>query len=732
MKKNILSALKNAFVSHKSGNFLTAERGYLTVLKHDPANLHALMYLGQLYLQTSRYRYAADTMKKAIVFEQSNADLYSNLGFALHKLGDHAEALNAFHCALDISPLDPDILINQGNVFFDTNDFVGAKRSYTDALRSAPNSGFGHYNLGRVHFKLGEYELALERFIKAKSISSEYPEFDSNLIAVYLKLGRFEDAKDNCEKLISLGLESPELLTQRSVALAGLGLKSEAISSAYEALQINDKNPAAWNQLGILLLESDKHRLAGEAFDNALKNECPKTAISWALKASALTKLKDFTGALGALTESLRLEQDDADIWISQGSALKNLKRYQEAIDCFDKALSINPESPCGLSSKGDVLSIIGEFSQALECCERAVSIAQEDSNSWVTLGSVLVDIEDYSRAMRAFDKAIELDPKNKNGHIDRALLYFRMGRFSSGWADYEWRWEVQSREELLRGVSYPEWCGLGRGAVLVLSEQGIGDQILYASRLGALSARADSLEVTLDKRLCPLFRRSFPDIVFHQVGQPSTLSAKADKSYIPIADIWKYVDYDGHPQAPYLFADKNRSIEYRKRLVGRSGFLVGLAWASSSANPSLKGFSLIDLRHVFKIQGVTFVSLQYENQAASSTEDPYWPAELVQFKNVDNYNDIDGLASLILACDCVVTCSNSTAHLAGALGVKTYLLLPFGRGRFWYWDNRDGVRSKWYPSVQIYQKAKHDVGWGTVMQLLKRDLQQMVTPNAL
>ncbi len=729
MKKNVLSALKNAFVSHKSGDLLTAERGYLTVLKHDPANLYALTYLGQLYLQTSRYRYAADTLKKAIVFEQSNADLYSNLGFALHKLGDHAEALNAFHYALDISPLDPDILINQGNVFFDTNDLVGAKRSYTEALRSAPHSAFGHYSLGRVNFKLREYELALESFIKAKSISSEYPEFDSNLIAVYLKLGRFEDAKNNCEKLISLGLESPELLTQQSVALAGVGLKSEAISSAYKALQINDKNPAAWNQLGILLLESDKHRLAGEAFDNALKNECPKTAISWALKASALAKLKDFTGALGALTEALRLEQNDADIWISQGSVLKNLKRYQGAIDCFDKALSIYPESPCGLSSKGDVQSIIGEFSQALECCEKAVLIAPKDSNSWVTLGSVLVDIEDYSRAMRAFDKAIELDPKNKNGHINRALLYFRMGRFSSGWADYEWRWEVQSREELLRGISCSEWRGLGRGTLLVLPEQGIGDQILYASRLGKLSTKVDDLQVTLDQRLCPLFRRSFPDLVFNEAAQPSTLSSEVDRSYIPIADVWKYVDYGDHPRAPYLSADKNRSADYRNRLVGQSGFLVGLAWASSSANPSLKGFSLSDLRHVLKIQGITFVSLQYENQADSSTEDPCWPAELVQFKSVDNYNDIDGLASLILACDCVVTCSNSTAHLAGALGVRTCLLLPFGRGRFWYWDNRDGVRSKWYPSVQIYQKARHDVGWGAVMQILERDLQQMVTP---
>jgi ADP-heptose:LPS heptosyltransferase len=160
--------------------------------------------------------------------------------------------------------------------------------------------------------------------------------------------------------------------------------------------------------------------------------------------------------------------------------------------------------------------------------------------------------------------------------------------------------------------------------------------------------------------------------------------------------------------KSPYLVADAARVQELRQ-LVRRPGKRIcGVSWSSKREEIGQgKSISLAQMLEPLASDALHFVNLQYgdtaEERAALLRERGI---EVQSVDQVDNFNDIDGLAALIEACDVVVTTSNTTVHLAGALGKDTLLLLPRGRSRLWYWGH-DQIRSIWYPPVRIYAQEK-------------------------
>lgn len=169
--------------------------------------------------------------------------------------------------------------------------------------------------------------------------------------------------------------------------------------------------------------------------------------------------------------------------------------------------------------------------------------------------------------------------------------------------------------------------------------------------------------------------------------------------------------------ESGYLIADAARAKNLRERLTADGRVVVGLSWVSKAPRcGEQKSARLSDLEPILRLPGIRLVDLQYgdtlaEREAVRKTIE----VEVSRLEDVDNYRDIDGLAALISACDVVVSVSNTTVHLAGALGKKLLLLLPYSQGSHWYWfvDRHD---SPWYPSMQlIRQPAIGD--WASVMR---------------
>jgi hypothetical protein len=263
---------------------------------------------------------------------------------------------------------------------------------------------------------------------------------------------------------------------------------------------------------------------------------------------------------------------------------------------------------------------------------------------------------------------------------------------------------------------------------LLVWGEQGVGDEILHASMLRDLASEPISVTLECDARLEPLFVRSFPEVRVVKRSVSAPLDIDEFDVQCPLADLGgRYRNsLDAFPaHAGYLKPDAARAAEMREWIGKHSGGgkrVIGISWRSK--NPSLgraKTLAIEDWVPILNVPDITWVNLQYGNVAAELSELEKHGIDVLQYVGLDTFNDIDGVAALAAACDLVLTVSNVTAHIAGALGKPVWQLLPRNRGRMWYWffGHSD---SPWYPSMRIF--TQHTEGdWAALVSEVASEL---------
>jgi ADP-heptose:LPS heptosyltransferase len=175
------------------------------------------------------------------------------------------------------------------------------------------------------------------------------------------------------------------------------------------------------------------------------------------------------------------------------------------------------------------------------------------------------------------------------------------------------------------------------------------------------------------------------------------------------------------------LIPDKNKTLKYRNILSINSNKICGISWKSKNENiGDLKSVNIEDLLPIFKIRNLQFVDLQYGDTTEEKSVLKNADIEIKKIDEIDNFSDIDSLTSLIDACDFVVTTSNVTAHLAGAIGKETFLILPYSDGVLWYWHYGDR-KSLWYPSINQYFKTDLE-DWGPIIKEISEAIKEKIS----
>jgi hypothetical protein len=268
-------------------------------------------------------------------------------------------------------------------------------------------------------------------------------------------------------------------------------------------------------------------------------------------------------------------------------------------------------------------------------------------------------------------------------------------------------------------------WGGQPARQLVIWGEQGIGDQILYLSRLKYITHFVDRVILEIDPRLHSLVERSFP---LDSISiNPGSGTRGVSDFHLPIAEIWRHAPEKHQPIGGYFKPDFDKVARLKKEMKSDGRKIIGLNWSSDSRLSASKSLSLVDLAPVLARHNFYYVSLQRIGTAERAHDVcESFGVEINELPGVDKFNDIDTLAALISACDLVISCSNSTAHLAGALDQKTLLLLPFGRGKLWYWSQQLGTFSRWYPSIEIIQRQGSDPDWQMSVERLSRKLSRL------
>jgi tetratricopeptide (TPR) repeat protein len=538
-----------------------------------------------------------------------------------------------------------------------------------------------------------------------------------------IHLGRNEEALASFDCALALGAATADLHGSRADALAALGRREEALQEYERALALKPDSVNEWCNRGAVLHDLGRHEAAAESFHRAA-TLAPEFAPAHYNHGLALAALKRHEQALASLGKAITLEPSYADAHNNRANVLDQLGRGDEALASADRALAVEPTHRAALVTRAVILRKMGRSEEALASCDRALALVPDDAEALIVRGDLLVDLERFEEAAVAFDRVIALDPGAAAAKWNKSFICLGLGRFPEGWELYEHRWSG-AKGLVPRDYRQPRWSGRRvDGTLLVWGEQGLGDEILHAGMIPDLLQRTAPVTLEVEPRLVTLFARSFPGVAVIPVG--AALAPGPFAAQEPIASLGRRFrpSWEAFPKRDrgYLVADEMRTRALRRRLDdGRT--VVGLSWVSKAPiGGAQKSARLADFADLLRSPGYRFVDLQYgDTHTEREAVERELGVRVERLPDIDNTNDLDGLAALMGACDAVVTVSNTTAHLAGALGRPTWVMVPHGHARIWYWF-RDRDESPWYPRVRVRRQHRGQA-WSELIAAVAAEL---------
>jgi tetratricopeptide (TPR) repeat protein len=670
--------LARAVELHKRGLVAEAIQSYRQVVEQSPDNAAALNLLGIAYFQHGDRQQGVSSVKRALELKPDLPGGYFNLGTMLQALGEHEAAIAQYRKAVEANPSDFD----------------------------------AYNNLGTVLKALHRDDDAVECFARTVALQPHRAEAHFNLANALLALDRHDEATQHYERAIALQPGFAEAHYVFATMLQALGRHADAVAQYQQAVAARPQLVDAQLALGKLLTAFDRHEEAARAFQAALAHKAndPDTQVHLG---NALNTLGRPQQAIDCFEIALSLSPNHAEAHHNLGLALQAVHRDADAIPHYERVIALKPDYPIAYMNLGNALHDLNRYTDALALLGKALALRSDYAHAHASYANTLYALGRHEEAIRHFDRAIALEPENAGVKFSKSHLCLTLGRFAEGWELHEHRWAAL-RSDQPRFYQQPRWDGGKTGTLLAWGEQGLGEQILQAGMVSELASRADQVVLQVEPRLVGLFARSFP--AARVVGLDHTLHAEPVDAQVPFGSLGMYfrTDWDAFPRRErgYLQADAARTTQLRERLKADGRAVVGLSWVSQ--NPrwgKSKSARLSDFKGLLDLPNCRFVDLQYGNtlgERASVTHDLGVTVE--RLEDIDNTNDLDGLAALIAACDLVVSVSNTTAHLAGALGTPTWTLVPHGHARIWYWF-QEGDMSPWYPRVRV-RRQSNDQPW--------------------
>jgi hypothetical protein len=403
---------------------------------------------------------------------------------------------------------------------------------------------------------------------------------------------------------------------------------------------------------------------------------------------------------------------------------LQSQDKLDEAVASYQRALELDPGKYEALHNLGNALQAQGKLDEAMSCYERVLAVQPAYAKAHYSIGCLHHALGDLDEALVCYRVARALEPDLVQAGFSESLAQLLQGDFAAGWLNFEWRWQTKEHNPPMRAYPQPLWTGekLARERLLVWGEQGVGDEIMFAGLIPDVIRSGTRCVLDCDARLKPLFARSFPSV---EVISNKDFGGLADNHELDIA---AHLPSGSLPalfratsaafaatSSPYLIADARARDGLRARYADADrARLVGLAWYTNNRKTGrVRSIDLAMFGPLFARPNIRLVSLQYGDHEALEKQAAAAGAPLLIDRGVDQFQNIDLFAAQIAAMDIVITIDNSTAHLAGALGVPTCLLLPFVPDWRWLLARDD---SPWYPTMTLFRQPRRD-DWQSVVQ---------------
>lgn len=421
----------------------------------------------------------------------------------------------------------------------------------------------------------------------------------------------------------------------------------------------------------------------------------------------------------------LLLEPNNAAAWNNRGNALDDVGLKDEAIVSFDKALALNPNYVQALCNKGVVLHALHRHDEALASFDACLALNPAFAMAHTNRGNVLRALGRFEEAITSHDRAIAIDPDFANAQWNQSLCRLLIGDYAQGWPQYEWRWTAHGPSGQVQATPRPTWLGkesIDGKRIILWPEGGDGDVFQFVRFARELKARGAKVILPTRASMFALFESSLSDIELLPIRDDALLPEFDYQSSLMSMPLALGIDHESRVPAhvPYLAPGASHMLAWAKKMPPKSAGTrrVGLCWAGNpiTEEDDLRSLHLTQLSELLVAApslDVQLVSLQkgYAVAQLKAWNTDYPHAWVFDPSSDDTANWAD-TAALIANLDLVITTCTSIAHLAGAMGKPTWVLV--GHSAYWLWSSgrSDNV---WYPTIRLFRQPQLG-DWETVV----------------
>jgi tetratricopeptide (TPR) repeat protein len=535
----------------------------------------------------------------------------------------------------------------------------------------------------------------------------------------YHQNGYFNDALKAYYQILEINPKHFDALQLTATIFLQCKKYSEALNFFKSALKIKSNHVPALINFGNLQFELEHYDEALKAYDKAIRLE-PGNPGAYNNRGNVLKDLNRLDEALKNYNVAIQLKPNYAEAYNNRGALLNQLKRFDEAIISLNEAIKLKPNNPEAFYNLANAKKDPTSFDEALQNYNEAIKLKPNYAEAFNNRGSLLNDHKHFDEALQNYNEAIKLKPNYAEAIANKAYLKLLLGEFDEGWQLHEFRKNKKDRKKHYPKFPAPLWLGqvsIEDKIILVHSEQGLGDTLQFYRYLTILQ--------TLNPK----------EIIFH-IEKPLISILSGLNENITILNKNKnipYFDYycplmslplafktsiDTIPNdVPYLLVDNIKSKQWQDRLGHKKKARVGIVWSGSThhENDHNRSLTLTQISLLFELP-FEFHCLQKEIREVDI--ETLNDIKVIN-QHQESLHDFSDTAALISQMDLIISVDTAVAHLAGALGKKVWILLPFKPDFRWLLVRDD---SPWYPTARIFRQPEIN-DWETVIQELIGEL---------
>jgi tetratricopeptide (TPR) repeat protein len=561
-------------------------------------------------------------------------------------------------------------------------------------LKAAPKHFDSLHLLGIIAVQQNDFQIAADLLARAIELNPINAAYHSNLGLALQNRMQFEAAIGSYSQAIAIKPDYAEAHYNRGVAFQSLGRLDSAVADYETAISLRPNYAEAYCNRGVVLQKLGMPQEAVVSYEFAIAIR-PTYALAFSNRGLALRELNQLNEAVASCDRAIAIMPNLAEAHYNRSIALRELNQLNESVMSYDRAIAIKPDY------------VEAHFNR----------------------GNALMELKQLDGAIVSYDRAIGIKSDYAEANWNKGLALLLAGDFELGLELYEWRWKKDGATGPTERFAKPLWTGcasLSGKSILVYSEQGLGDTILFCRYLSKLSDLGATVLFSPQKSLRGILK-CLTDHV-RVVPIVDELDAALEFDYhIPLLSLplaFQTSVSSIPASVPYLFAEKDRVARWNET-IGTEGFKIGICWhGATSSLLAGRSFHVENFRNISKIEGVRLISL-HKGAGVAQLTDPSTTMRVETLGDVfdsgpDAFMDT---AAVMQLCDLVITSDTAIAHMAGALGVPVWVVLKFVPDWRWMLDRDD---SPWYPTMRLFRQKSHGDWAGPFSEIEKEVKRQM------